>query len=183
MYSERNEGFSLIELLVVLLIVGILFVVSMPSFSTWIQNGKTRSVAESMQNGLRFAQTEGLRLSRTTTFTLSTTGWTVDYVQNSASDTITPHPLLVSPSSNLGGVVITPSAGTPAILEFNTFGRVLGGATAAGTFTALGNADATYDITNPSGPRKQRVIVSQSGKVRMCDPDAGGLSASRPDGC
>lgn len=180
----HNRGFSLIELMVILVIVVILILLSIPNLSGWIQNGKTRAVAESLQNDLRLAQTEALRLNRFTTFTSTSTDWTVDYIANSVNplaDTLT-HPLQKSPTGSFTGTIITPNAANPAVLEFSNLGRVSGAATAAGPFTPLGS-DAIFDVTNSSGPRKLRVLVSSSGKVRMCDPDAGGYSTSRPDGC
>jgi type IV fimbrial biogenesis protein FimT len=181
MRTVRALGFSLIELMVVLTIVVILVVVAMPSVSDWLQNAKTRSVAESVQNGLRFAQTEAARLNRLTTFVPTTTGWTVDYTAvDNIADTF-PHPLQTSPAGSLEGTVITPSGTTPAIIQFNSLGRVFGAATAAGPFTALA-ADATFDVTNPNGSRTLRIVLTEGGKTRMCDPDKT-FSSTTPDGC
>ena len=126
MRASRNQGFSLLELMIVLAVMGVLSVLAIPSFVDWIQNGKSRTVAESIQNGLRYAQGEAARLSRLTTFTPTSRGWTVDYIANTvdpSADT-TPHPLQRSPAGSLQGTVISPGAGTPAVLEFDGLGRV-----------------------------------------------------------
>lgn len=179
MDTTRNRGFTLIELMVVVTVVIIIVLASMPNVSAWLQNSKTRSVAESVQNGLRFAQTEAARLSRLTTFTATTTGWTVDYA--ALGDDALAHPLQTSPAGTVQGSVITLGSATPAVIQFNDFGRAFGAATAAGPFTPL-VADATFDITNPHGPRKLRVTLSRAGKIRMCDPDKT-FSSTVPDGC
>jgi type IV fimbrial biogenesis protein FimT len=182
MRTPRARGFTLVELLVVMAVVVILVVTATPSVSDWLQNAKTRSVAESVQNGLRFAQTEAARLSRLTTFTATSTGWTVDYIAVVNAADAFPHPLQTSPAGSLQGATIAAGSGTPAVIQFNSFGRVFGAATTAGPFTPLA-ADATVDVTNPNGgSRKLRIVLSQGGKTRMCDPDKT-FSSTTPDGC
>ncbi len=179
MQTVRARGFTLVELMVVVAVVAILVITAAPNVSDWMQNGKTRSVAESVQNGLRFAQTEAARLSRPTTFISTSTGWTVDYVA-AASDSLA-HPLQTSPAGSLEGTTIATGSGTPAVIQYNSLGRVSGAATTAGPFTPL-SADATFNVTNPNGTRRLRIVLSQGGKTRMCDPDKA-FSSTTPDGC
>lgn len=58
---QRNRGFSLIELMVVIAILGLLLAIGIPSFATWLRNVQIRNAAESLQSGLQFARTEALR--------------------------------------------------------------------------------------------------------------------------
>lgn len=190
MKSRQARGFSLLELMVVVAIIAILTVLAMPSMSQWLQNSRTRSVAESWQNGLRFAQGEAARLNRVTTFTPGGTGWTVSYTQVSgdpatASSCASAAPGCLQQDAGAGGNTTTVTPATA--ISFNSFGR----AGTAGAFTAatgnsaftLAPGDTTYLFTSSaSGTRRLRVIVSPAGKVRMCDPDKT-LSADTPDGC
>ncbi len=179
MRTSCARGFSLIELMIVLAIIMILTLLAIPNFTTWLQNSRTRSVAESLQNGLRFAQGEAARLSRLTTFATSGTGWTVTYTQL-ASDTLAAT-LQTAADGNLENVTITASPTTSAAIQFNSLGRASGASTSAGAFSAL-TADATYLIRNSLGTRQLKVIVSPGGKVRMCDPDKT-FGPTTPDGC
>ena len=169
---SSSAGFSLIELMLVILVVAVLTILAVPNFSNWLQNSRTRSVAESRQNGLRFAQGEAARRNRFTTFTPSGTGWSVAYTQNAGdSGSAT---LQTAADSTLGNVVaISPTSA----VSFNSFGRA--GTIAAGNFS---EADKTYQITNTKGNRRLNVVISSGGKVRMCDPDKT-YAADTPDGC
>ena len=65
--KQRVAGFSLIEKMIVIMIIAILTVLALPNFSEWVANSRTRSVAESLQNGIRYAQAQAARLSSLTT--------------------------------------------------------------------------------------------------------------------
>jgi type IV fimbrial biogenesis protein FimT len=184
MRTAHARGFTLVELMVVLTIVSILVLLAIPNFVDWMQNSKTRSVADSIQNGLRYAQEEAIRLSRMTTFTATASSWTVDYIPNAIASTMdtAPHPLQQSPAGGFQGTTIAAFGTTPAVLAFNSLGRVSGAATSTGPFAAL-STDARFDVTNPKGSRRLRILDSPAGKVRMCDPDKTFNATTTPDGC
>lgn len=62
--KKKNQGFTLIELMVVIAIVGILMAIAGPAFSKFIQRQKVRSVVNEWQNSFFFAQREAMRLKR-----------------------------------------------------------------------------------------------------------------------
>ncbi len=181
---KRSQGFSLIELMIVVAVIAVLTVLAIPSFGEWLQNSRTRSVAESMQNGIRFAAGEAARMNRITTFTPSATGgWTVTYVKtdsDSGSNT-----LQTATDPNIANVTVAPTTA----ISFNSLGRAgTGGsyssATGSTAFTlAAADPAVIYLVTNSRGTRKLRIYVSPGGKVRQCDPDRAFNVASAPDGC
>jgi type IV fimbrial biogenesis protein FimT len=167
MRNFTSRGFSLLELMIVIAIILILTLLAAPSFGDWMQNSRTRSVAESLQNGLRYAQGEAARLSRLTTLTLSSnTGWIVTYAKNATGDTLA-NPLQTQDDSGLDNVKTTAVPATGSAIQFTSFGRA--------------TSDVTYQVRG-QGSRKLNVVVSQAGKVRMCDPDKT-FSNTTPDGC
>jgi len=181
MLRSRQRGFNLIELMIVIAIISFLVVISLPSVAEMLQNSRTRSVAESLQNGIRFAQTEAARLSRLTTIEMTAAGaWTVTYVTLGTNDTLV-NPLQSSPGGISEFVSITPTDTGKYALQFNDLGRVKEGASAAGSFSAITAAEAVFVVTNSKAPRRLSVRVSPSGKVRMCDPDK--AFSSDPTGC
>jgi len=64
------RGFTLIEFVTTIAVMCALMLLAMPSMSTWIGSSKIRTVADSLQNGLRLAQTEALRRNRQMVFSL-----------------------------------------------------------------------------------------------------------------
>ncbi len=189
-----QRGFTLIELMVTITLLGILLGLAAPSFTLWTRNAMVRTVSDTLQNGARLAQTEAVRRNRQVVFfltndsacTASTTPaangafWAVRSVALTAGDTAT-----TVQCGNLAdraeGVTIT----GPTAICFNSAGRQTantspGAGTATCTLDATGRS--TYDIAVPGGDRPLRVLVTLGGQVRQCDP-ARTLSASAPDGC
>lgn len=179
-------GFSLVELMIIVAVIGILTALAVPNFTAWIQNAKTRTVAETLQNGIRLAQGEAVKSSRNVRFLLtdaatlaigateSTTGrkWVVETM--ALANAKKPE-LFVQGASlpDMGNVIIKASS---AGIQFNSFGRLVDPSNSV-----------LYTVTNsrstPTNPlRRLNVTVSIAGAIRMCDPDKT-LSATNPDGC
>lgn len=175
----QSFGYSLVEMVVVVAVMGVLAAAAIPSFGEWIQDTKTRTVAETMQNGIRLAQSEAVKRGRQVEFFLtdaapglnaaaSTTGrnWGIQtralasasaeaYIQGAALKGDASHVLVTSSSARL---------------VFNSIGRL------ADPLTPV-----TLQVTNPKGNRAMNVTVSTAGSVRMCDPAKS--RANSPDGC
>jgi type IV fimbrial biogenesis protein FimT len=163
---SHSKGFSLVELVVAIVIVGIVFALAIPSITQWIENGQIRTAAEGVKNGLQLARMEAVKSNSPTSFTLSNpgvvggTGW-------GAVDIRTGNVIQVKPDGEGSNHVVLNA--TP------------GGATTV-TFTGLGrrqatNADGSAVLTmiqadNPSltNPRLLNVTISVGGEIRTCDP-------------
>jgi len=185
------KGFSLMELMVVVSIVGILSAVSLPSFSRWIQDAKTRTTAEALQNGIRLAQVEALKNGAPVQFFLTSdnnptlnstpsasgTNWGIQVLSTTIPNSAVTFVQGASLGDNNDGVVMTTTK--PTII-FNSIGRLV-------TFNAsgqlIGSSNATYSLSNPTltNARQLNVVVSSTGSVRMCDPSK--ARATSADGC
>jgi len=62
MLTRRSSasGFSLIELMIVLVVLTFALLLGAPSFSAWMQNSKLRGSAGSILAGLQFAKSEAV---------------------------------------------------------------------------------------------------------------------------
>jgi type IV fimbrial biogenesis protein FimT len=182
-----QRGVSLIEIMIGLVIIAILLVAGVPSFSTFLQNSQIRNAAEAIQNGLTLARVEAVRRNTNVQFVLDpvTFSWTVQCETASASCPGTgfdPSNIQTRPaaegSTNATVAVAPTSAST---LSFNGLGKVT-----AATLTA--GSTATFSITNPTGGacavtgrmRCLNVVVTPGGQIRMCDP---ALASTDPQAC
>jgi type IV fimbrial biogenesis protein FimT len=189
-----RHGFSLIELMITITLAALLLSLAAPSFVTWVRNSQVRTVADSLQNGLRIAQTEAVRRQRQVVFFLT------DNAACNTTNTATANgrfwivrtaPLLDGETAEVVqcGVLADVAAGTtiagPTVLCFSSTGRQVpnsapdvGGATC--TLDASGLS--RYDVARAGSNRTLRVLVALGGQTRLCDP-ARTLSDTQPDGC
>lgn len=195
MLKRRHSGFSLVELMVAVVVLGILSALAMPSFTSWIRNARVRTVADALQSGMRLAQAEAQRRTHTVVFFLTnskdcttsvtaTTGgayWQVRTVPNA---------LLTNDSAEAVqcGVLTDVSSGvslsgSATALCFGGDGRQATVANPAAIGVSCTAAATTYDVAPTaanSDNRPLRVTVSLAGAIRLCDPRK---DASAPDGC
>lgn len=193
--SRRVGGFSVIELMVVVAIIGILLALAAPGFQRMVANAKVRGVTDSMQNGLRLAQAEASRRQRVTVFYRSTSAvcaidtapdaggnhWLVRALPGPAGGAA--EILQCGSSAETTGNAITVAG--PAAICFSVEGRQQ--AVAKGD-AGMVNADCevaaahALNISANNADRPLRVRVTSAGSVRLCDPNKA-YSSATPDGC
>jgi type IV fimbrial biogenesis protein FimT len=196
------RGFTIIELMVTIALLVLLIGLAVPAFMSWIRNTQIRTVAEALQNGLRQARTESLRLNRSVVFYLTngnpSPAAIVPAAANGTNWAIARMPQFDDPTTPLfmyvAGGKLTDVASSVTItsattsLCFSANGRISDNAIAGTAVTgAVCTAGAKqFDITkSPSSTddRPMRVLLAIGGQVHMCDPNRPTLSATSPDGC
>ena len=181
-----RRGFTLIEILITLSIVGIVLALGAPAFGAWIQNTQIRSAAESMLTGIKLARTEAAKSNCASHFQLTDTGGTLstagpywlvvsDAFDDGAKVVCDPdQPTIVRSRVSVDGTANAVYAASQDNTDFDSLGRIAGG--------------LVVDVTNPtggacvasSGPmRCLRIIVTAGGQARMCDPAVTDASDSR----
>lgn len=204
-------GFTLLELIITITLLGLLVALSFPSFTSWIRNSQTRTAAEALQIGLRTAQAEALRRNRRVVlfFTNDNPAKNFDIATHPATDAA---PLATGKNWALqtapdpwgdaqyitGGALAEVSStvafsGGPTALCFNSNGRLVDAAAGASgsAVTGLSGTACTAGVTTinagqataRSGDRSLRVVVQLGGQIRMCDPNRPALSSASPEGC
>lgn len=168
--KHNLSGFTLVELLIGIAILGILLATAAPSFNTWIQNSQIRTASESISTGLQLARAEAVRRNTSVTFTLNAdSSWNFgcttavgDLDGDGNADCPAPIQTRVASEGSRNAVIN---------LMDNT----------AVTFNGLGRATAVMNIgiTNPTGGtckassgdmRCLSLSVNVGGQIRMCDP-------------
>ena len=193
--QPRMRGFSLVELLIVVAVLGLVLMLGLPNISAWLQNTQIRNSAEAAISGLQLARAEALRRNRLVRFSLVDTldagcnlatagpNWIVSLADPSANCGVAPSdtvdPFIVQKRSS--------QEGSPNVAMLASVDTV--------TFNGLGSASSllptnplVIDFSNPGGGACQaaagpmrclRVVVSASGSVKMCDPAVGDLTDPR----
>jgi type IV fimbrial biogenesis protein FimT len=166
----------MIELMIGLVIVGLLLVFAVPSYTAWLNNSQIRTAAESILNGMQLARAEAVRQNTTVQFALTNlpmSDWAVSVVANSA--------VVQTRSSAEGSATARINTTLPTgatVVTFNGLGRVTANVPAS---TSLTEADVTSTATSATRSLNVRVGgVSGGGMVRMCDP---ALPATNPQSC
>ena len=85
---HKNQGFTLLEILVALAITGILAALTLPNLSAWLNSNKVKEATDSIQLALEDAQRQAIRLGRNCTinFTGGTGNNPTVYSQITASE-------------------------------------------------------------------------------------------------
>jgi type IV fimbrial biogenesis protein FimT len=182
--NTSQQGVSMIELMVGLVIIGILLGIGAPALGVWIQNGKIRVTADAIQNGLQLARSEAVRrnslvrfqltssIDNTCALSTNSSNWIVSFddptgaCASTASETVAPRIIQARPASE--GSVGTAVNANQSFIVFNGLGRQSGAA-------------LTVNITNTSGGTPLNVLVSTGGQIRMCDPSF--TYPANPKGC
>ncbi|WP_299406824.1 type IV pilin protein [Acaryochloris sp. IP29b_bin.148] len=75
-YQRKNFGFSLPEVLAIVVIVGILAALSAPSFFSWVNNKRIEDVSRQVEGALKEGQATAIRTSQQCSLTISSSSIT-----------------------------------------------------------------------------------------------------------
>lgn len=205
MLTRRAAGFTIIELMIGIALLGILMVLALPSFTLMLHNMKLRGAAEGLAHGLQATRAAALQRNLSTEFLLTDDEPIVDNVAGANVNSTGPNWMIrtkvgagfdfVEGRSGREGQGQQETATLNVVVAANVPISTLPGLTAdAVTFNSLGRAElaanATFDFSNPAGGacktaggdepvRCLRVVVTPGGQVRMCDPSIADNSDSR----
>lgn len=172
--ARPGQGYSLIELMVTISILGVLTAAAIPTFGEWIANSRVRTTAESIQNGLMLAKGEAVRRNAKVQFVLTSTaptganvstvvasttgtGWMVR--QYRATGTYASDDFLQGRSVAEGGRNTSVAAGQSSFVFAGT-----------ARLSPLPAATVIINITGTGATRPLRVTVAPGSAIRMCDP-------------
>lgn len=177
-------GFSLIELMIGVAVLGIVMMIGLPSLGAWIQNTQIRNATESIYAGLQLARAEALKRNANVRFQLVTnvtaacalstsgTSWVVSLADPTGACN-------VAPSDTTSPQIIQKQSGTESTPNIAVAATTASSATFTGLGRVSGAGITQIDVSNPVGGscvaasgnmRCLRIQVSTGGQLRMCDP-------------
>jgi type IV fimbrial biogenesis protein FimT len=172
-------GFSLIEMMIVLVIIALATTMGIPSYRQWVMNTQIRNAAQSVQNGMQKARAESVKRNASIEFVLGTSPlWTIQTAGGGAeiergnaegtknvTYTVTPVGATTVTFNSLGTV------GVPPNQPLNTDGSA--------PFTKI---DFDSSALSAADSRNLSVTIGAAGNIKMCDPDPG-LATTDPRKC
>lgn len=145
---QRQRGFTMIELMVVVLLLGIAASLAAPSFTDQLARRRLEGVATDLSTDMQFARTQAVD-DRATVRLITETGGTQYRIVNAAGATLK--------------TVVFPAGITSTDAVTVDFEQLRGGATVVNGPINLGSTRTAATM---------RVDVSAMGRVRLCSPIA-----------
>ena len=185
--KSRQNGVSLIEVMIVVLVSAILLAAAIPSFTVWIQNVQIRTASESLLNALQAARNEAIRRNSCVQVKLidsPLTSWEVRECKN--GDKTDAATLIVGRAHGEGSpnATVIPMSAVPndtVIASFNALGRVVNPNPVDGSLP-ITQIDIRNTTLQAADERKLRVEVAPGGAIKLCDPNKN-LSATDARRC
>jgi type IV pilus assembly protein PilA len=147
---ELEKGFTLLELMIVVAIIGVATILAIPNYIRWNANHQLRQASSEIQNQLSLARISAMSRNSVVTVNMSLTGGRVVLTTTDASGATVVQP--VQMAGSITGVNPAPSA-----VVFSPLGIRSGG----------GAGDQLIAITNQQG-MTYSVRVTPGGKVKWC---------------
>lgn len=156
----KQQGMTLVELMVGIAILGIISAIAVPSYTEFIANTQIRSTTESIRNGLQVARAEAIKRNAPVKFTLNTsdTSWVVGCI---TTTTTCPATIQSKTPKEGGSSSITVAVTGANPITFNNLGSI----------SALSQIDVDNNSIAAAKSKDLRIRVGVGGNVRVCDPN------------
>lgn len=160
---RRVHGFTLIELMVTIAVLGIALGIAVPSFGDWIRKERVRGAAAEVESWVKYARSEATRRN-SIVYLLATSGNNWQLVASTSDTACT-----VLSACDLKSL----DASRNARLTLDAISGHFSGTQISpidGLLTFNGGTNATESVTIGSGSYQLRINVSRTGVTTVCTP-------------
>jgi type IV fimbrial biogenesis protein FimT len=164
MNRQKNAGFTLLEVMIVIVIIGILAAIAMPSYQDMIERNRLKQVAEALKSDMQFARTEAIKRSLPVVVSRSpgTTGaWCYGLNVNTACTCTTAGSCVIKTvsGSDFSSAVTMTSANTNSTFDYRR-----------GTIAPVDSTTFTDVVTFSTNHYAATIEFNDVGKVWTCTP-------------
>lgn len=171
--KSRLSGFSLVEMLIGVVIVGTLVAIAIPNFRALLVNTQIRNAAESIQNGLQRARAEAITRGTTAgvTFALkpAVPGDATSWIVTVLDLPVTVVDTRLSSEGSHDVIRSTFPAGA-ALVTFDSTGRPMANPDGSVTLQTV-TLSVPSNVLSAAESQILNVTINFNGQVRMCDPN------------
>jgi prepilin-type N-terminal cleavage/methylation domain-containing protein len=179
---KAEAGFTLIEVMIVVAILGILVLVAVPNFLDWNRKYKLKDAVATLHGNIGLARMNAINQSTTVTVTVTqpsaTAPVTVTFQNSAGGGVLTPMTLDSEVSlTNATGATVGAGVSSPQDVQLSPMGlrRDTGNAnnlciTAGGAYTGAActsNGNQAFNFKNTRG-LNYRIVITSTGKAAWC---------------
>lgn len=165
---NKNKGFSLIELMVVVAIVGIIASMAVPAFMDMLERNRLKGAVQSLQDDLQWMRIQSIKQNCNLQASFDTAVWSYQIYQPAGRCGCAAGGANCVLQTTSGARFPGVSMGTPDFLSAPT--TVAEFDFRRGEARRVNNNFSNGGVTLTTSNYSARVVVAQSGRVRICTP-------------